>query len=37
MAAKVQYKSDICLKFFDFLKFCIGTSERTVSTQLHFR
>lgn len=29
MAAKVQYKSDIYSKFFDFLKFCIGTSEQT--------
>ena len=29
MAAKVQYKSVIYSKFFDFLKFCIGTSEQT--------
>ena len=29
MAAKVQYNSDILSKFFDFLKFCIGTSEKT--------
>ena len=29
MAAKVQYKSDIYSKFFDLLKFCIGTSEQT--------
>lgn len=29
MAAKVQNKSDIYSKFFDYLKFCIGTSEQT--------
>lgn len=29
MAAKVQNKSDSYSKFFDFLKFCIGTSEKT--------
>ena len=29
MVAKVHYKSDICSKFFNFLKFCIGTSEQT--------
>ena len=29
MAAKVQYKSDILSKFFDFLNFYIGTSEQT--------
>ena len=31
MAAKVQYNSDIYSKFFDFLQYNIGISEKTYS------